>query len=51
MTKALDIPGMWLILGKQCKMDAPDVANSSTLIAGSVVHKLQHRCAALVPPF
>lgn len=49
--KALGFPGMWLMLGKQCKMDDPDAANMSTLIAESVVHDLQHRCASLVPPF
>lgn len=31
-------------------MDAPDVANSNTSIAESVVHKPWHRCAALFPP-
>lgn len=36
---------------EKCKMDAPDVANLSALMAESVVHELQHRCAPLVPPY
>lgn len=34
--------------GEAVQNDANDVADLSTLIGESVVHKLQHRCAALV---
>jgi len=33
MSKALGFPGVWLMLGKKCNMDVPEVAKLSTLIA------------------